>query len=148
MQNIMRFYELLSVILIAIVVSILSSIVLFGVLEIAPAVGMRLIMSAVLVIITITISTTVIFYLVLRRFTAERARKTAMMTLSEDEQKVVRRIMEMDEEVQQKDLWRELDFSRSKLSALLNNLTEKDVITKRRYRRTNLLRLTDEFKGK
>ncbi|KXB00308.1 hypothetical protein AKJ47_00855 [candidate division MSBL1 archaeon SCGC-AAA261G05] len=144
----MKTSEALSVTLIAIIISILSGIILFGFLGVAPGVEIQLIVSAVLVMIVITTSITLVFYFGFRRYMAERARKVAMMTLSEDEQLVVRKIMEMGKEVEQKDLWRQVDFSRSKLSALLNNLTEKNIVTKRRYHRTNLLRLTEEFEGK
>ncbi|KXB01897.1 hypothetical protein AKJ45_01775 [candidate division MSBL1 archaeon SCGC-AAA261F19] len=144
----MKASEILTVVLTAAIISILSGIILFGALGIAPGVGVQMIMRAFLVLIVITTSITLAFYIGFRKYVAERARGMAMMTLSEDEQRVVRKMIEMNEEVEQKELWRQFDFSRSKLSALLNNLEEKNVITKRRFRRTNLLRLTDEFQGK
>ncbi|KXB06386.1 hypothetical protein AKJ53_00505 [candidate division MSBL1 archaeon SCGC-AAA382F02] len=144
----MRTAEILSVVFIAVIISFLSAVALFGVFGVASGVGAGTIASAFLSIVTITVVATLIFYIGLRRYMAERARKTAMMTLSEDERKIVRKMIEMGNEAQQKDLWREIDFSRSKLSALLNNLVEKEVIMKRRHRRTNLVRLTEDFKGK
>lgn len=70
-----------------------------------------------------------------------------MLTLTDDEQTVVRTIMDMNDEVKQKDLVTRIDFSRSKLSAILNKLKEKNVITKKRHRRTNLILLSDDFKA-
>ncbi|KXB02657.1 hypothetical protein AKJ43_00995 [candidate division MSBL1 archaeon SCGC-AAA261D19] len=59
-------------------------------------------MSDVLVMIVITTSITLVFYFGFRRYMAERTRKVAMMTLSEDEQLVVRKIMEMGEKSNRK----------------------------------------------
>ncbi|KXA94800.1 hypothetical protein AKJ36_02225 [candidate division MSBL1 archaeon SCGC-AAA259I07] len=74
----------------------------------------------------------------------ERAIRTAIMTMSDDEQKVLREIMQ-HKEIRQDDLRKELDFSKSKLSALLNNLEDKNAIKKSRYKRTNLLKPTEQF---
>lgn len=141
--------QILSVILIAIIISILSGFVLFGALGVAPGVSMSLIAAAILVIMGITVSTTLVFYLVFRRYATERSLRLALMTLSEDERAVFGKIMENGSEIRQDDLWRQLreDFSKSKLSALVNNLERKRAITKRRYGRTNILRLSKEFSG-
>lgn len=145
----METQQILSVILIAIVISILSGLVLFGALGVAPGVSMSLIAAAVLVILGITVSTTLVFYVVFKRYATERSLRLALMTLSEDERAVLEKIMENGREIRQDDLWRKLrgDFSKSKLSALVNNLERKRAITKRRYGRTNILRLSEEFSG-
>lgn len=143
----MKVSEALSVVSVATTISILSGVILFGVLGLAPGVETRLIASALLVMVAITVSITLTFYLAFKRYLAERSRKVAMMTLSEDEQKVVRKIMDIGGVTEQRDLSQHFDFSGSKLSALLNNLEEKHVITKRRHRRTNKLRLTEEIMG-
>ena len=141
----MKLKEILSVISIALIISILSGLFLFGILDVASGVGMNTIITAFLLIIGITISANLIFYFVFKRYMRERIQRKIMLALTEDEQKVVREIMNMDEKVKQKDLGRRLDFSNSKLSALLNNLEKKNVLTKNRYRRTNTLHLSDEF---
>lgn len=74
----------------------------------------------------------------------ERAIRTAMMAMSDDEKKVLRKIMDQGEARQDK-LRRKVDFSKSKLSAILNNLEEKNAIKKSRYKRTNKLKPTEEF---
>lgn len=66
------------------------------------------------------------------------------MTLSKDEETVMRRIMQ-EGEIRQDELRRELDFSKSKLSALLNNLEKKNAVEKNRYKRTNMLKPTEDF---
>lgn len=144
----MKAAEILSVVFIAVIVSILSAVALFGVFGVASGVGTGTIVSAFFLIILVTVSANLVFYIGLRRYMAERARRNMMLTLTEDERTVVREIMDMGNEVEQKDLGRRIDFSGSKLSALLNNLKEKNVITKKRHRRTNLICLSEDFKGK
>lgn len=144
----MKTAEALLVIFIAVIISSLSAIALFGVFGLAPGVGMSKIVSAFLLIVVITVSANLIFYIGLRRYMAERERRKMMLALTDDEKRIVREIMDMGDEVEQKNLWRRIDFSRSKLSALLKNLKEKNVITKRRHRRTNLICLSEDFKGK
>lgn len=140
--------QILSVILIAIIISILSGFVLFGILGVAPGISMRLIAIAILVIMGITVSTTLVFYVTFKRYATERSLRLALMTLSEDERVVLEKIMENDKEIRQDDLWRKIgkNYSKSKLSALVNNLERKHAITKRRYGRTNILKLSDEFR--
>ncbi|KXA91234.1 hypothetical protein AKJ64_04860 [candidate division MSBL1 archaeon SCGC-AAA259E17] len=67
-----------------------------------------------------------------------------MMAMSDDEQEVLRKVMQL-EEVRQDELRRKLDFSKSKLSALINNLKDKNAIEKTRYKRTNKIKPTEEF---
>jgi uncharacterized membrane protein len=98
--------------------------------------------------VIVAVSITLPLYLVFRRYASERAVRVAMMTLTEDEQVVLRPIMEAGGELRQDHLRRRLDFSKSKLSALVNNLERKKVITKKRYHKTNVLKLTKEFGGR
>ncbi len=85
------------------------------------------------------------------RYGAERTIKIAMMTLNEDEQTVLRKIMESGGEIRQDDLWRKnlkQNYSKSKLSALVINLEKKHAIMRTRYHRTNILKLTPEFSSR
>ncbi len=140
--------EVLMSVLIAVVISISVGLALFGVLEVAPNVGWPLIASALGVIIMVTVGATLVFYLAFRSYASERAVRVAMMTLSEEERAILGKIMELGNETRQDDLWRKLreNFSKSRLSALLINLERKNAITRTRYGRTNILRLTSEFK--
>lgn len=137
--------EILLVIFIAIVVSVSIGVALFGVLGIIPRINLLVILAAILTMVSISVSATLIFYFTFRRYASERAVKVAMMTLSEDEQKVLQQVMALGSEVRQDDLWRHLDLSKSKLSALVINLERKGAITRARYHRTNILKLTEEF---
>lgn len=87
-----------------------------------------------------------VLYFLIEKYMKERSIKTALMTLSEDEEKVLREIMQQSE-VRQDELRKEFDFSKSKLSALLNNLEEKNAIEKTRYKRTNQIRPTEQFRS-
>ncbi|KXA91288.1 hypothetical protein AKJ57_01850 [candidate division MSBL1 archaeon SCGC-AAA259A05] len=99
---------------------------------------------AVLLMVTASASLATLLYWVVNRYAKERAVRTAMMAMSEDERRVLREVMR-EGEARQDELWKELDMSRGKLSALINKLVEKNAITKERCRRTNLLRPTEEF---
>jgi uncharacterized membrane protein len=144
----MRSLDVLAVILIAVIVSLLSGVVLFGVLEIAPGVKSEQIAAAFLVMVGITTGSTLTFYFLSTKYASERALRVALMTLSEDERAVLHKIMELGGEVRQDDLWRKLRdrYSKSKLSALVINLERKRALTRQRYHRTNLLKLAPEFR--
>lgn len=90
------------------------------------------------------IATVLIF--VSRRYARERTIKVALMTLSEDERKVFEAIMRAGGDARQDKLRKELDMSKAKLSAIVNNLERKHTITKERYWKTNILRISREFK--
>ena len=68
-----------------------------------------------------------------------------MMAMSDDEKEVLGIVMD-ENGIRQDDLRKELDFSKSKLSALLNNLEEKNAIEKSRYKRTNKIKPTEEYR--
>mgnify|MGYP000228401290 CR=1 FL=1 len=79
-----------------------------------------------------------------KRYATERTMRMMMMTLSEDERTVFEEILRC-REIRQDELRRRLDMSKSKLSALINNLERKGAILKLRYHKTNILRPTKEF---
>ncbi len=120
-------------------------IILFFLISGEPGVNFKSI--AISIALLVSISTVVggVLYWLVNRYMKERAIKTAMMAMSEDEEKVLRLVMEQGVARQDK-LRRKLDFSKSKLSALLNNLEEKNAIEKTRYKRTNKVRPTEEFR--
>jgi uncharacterized membrane protein len=140
--------EVLLTILIALIVSISTGVALFGVFGITPNVGWSTIALALGVIIITSVGATLVFYFSFRAYASERVMRVAMMTLSDEEQTVLGKIMELGDGIRQDDLWRKIrgDFSRSKLSALLINLERKNTITRIRHERTNILKLTDEFR--
>jgi len=129
-------------------ISVSIGVVLFGVIGIAPGVGWQLIAAALFIMVSISVVATLVFYFAFRSYAAERATRVAMMTLNEDERKVLGEIMGSGGKIRQDDLWRRLDLSKSKLSALLINLERKGAVTRTRFGRTNILELTEEFCGR
>ncbi len=100
---------------------------------------------AIVLLVVIAVIVGVFLYWLVGRYVRERSIKTAMMAMSDDEEEVLGIVMD-EGEIRQDDLRKELDFSKSKLSALLNNLEEKNAIEKSRYRRTNKIKPTEEFR--
>jgi uncharacterized membrane protein len=87
-----------------------------------------------------------VLYFLFKRYAHERTLRVAMLTLSPDEQKVLKEIL-VRKEVRQDDLRRIVDMSKAKLSMIVNNLERKGAIHKLRYHKTNILRVTKEFSG-
>ncbi len=139
--------EILLTVLIAAVVSTLVGVGLFGLFGVIPDVDWPTIGLALGSAVSVSVLITVLFYLAFRAYASERAVKLAMMTLSDEERRVLGKVMELGGETRQDDLWRKLreDFSKSKLSQLVINLEKKHAITRTRYGRTNILKLTPEF---
>jgi uncharacterized membrane protein len=139
--------EVLLTVLISLIISITVGLTLGGLFEVTPDVGWELIALVLGAIVSITVCVTMVFYVMFKTYASERVVKVAMMTLSEKEQRVLGKIMEFGGEIRQDDLWRKLreDFSRSKLSQLVINLEKKHAVTRTRYGRTNVLKLTPEF---
>jgi len=104
------------------------------------------ILIAIAVMAAVAGSVAAVLTFAFRRYARERAVRVAMLALSEDERRVLRLVMDAGGEVRQDHLRKQLDFSKAKLSALVNNLERKRAITKTRYHKTNILRLTEEFK--
>jgi len=88
----------------------------------------------------------IVLYYLFKKYAHERTLRVAMLTLSPDEQRVLKEIL-VRKEVRQDDLRRILDMSKSKLSAIVNSLERKGAIHKLRYQKTNILRVTKEFSG-
>ncbi len=101
---------------------------------------------AVLVMVCVAGGIAAVLLIVSHRFARERALRVALMTLSEDERKVFEAILQVGGEARQDKLCKQLDMSKSKLSALVNNLERKGAITKTPYWKTNILRISEEFR--
>ena len=109
-----------------------------------PGVNLGRFSLAIVLLVAVAVVVGVFLYWLIGRYVRERGIKTAMMAMSDDEKEVLGVVMD-EGEIRQDDLRRELDFSKSKLSALLNNLEEKNAIEKSRYKRTNKVRPTEDF---
>lgn len=99
---------------------------------------------AVFIMVAVAGSMATVLAFLFRKYARERTMKIAMMGLTEDERRVFEEILRC-REIRQDDLRRRMDFSKAKLSALVNNLEKKGMILKVRYHKTNLLRPTKEF---
>ncbi|KXA97589.1 hypothetical protein AKJ39_01185 [candidate division MSBL1 archaeon SCGC-AAA259J03] len=140
----MEFRELLNVVVLIVVLQTGLGVVLYSLMSGTPGVSFFSVGLSIIFLVAVSSVIGVILYWLVRRYMKERAIRTAIMTMSDDEQKVLREIMQ-HKEIRQDDLRKELDFSKSKLSALLNNLEDKNAIKKSRYKRTNLLKPTEQF---
>jgi len=66
--------------------------------------------------------------------------------LSEDQRKVLELLKENDGEYLQKDLVKELDYSKAKVSGIVSELVEEEVIKKKKEGRSNKLTIPRKFK--
>lgn len=140
----MKLREVLNLVGILIVLQGGVGVVILALIGDTPGVDLYSVAVTILLLVVVSSVIGVVLYWLISRYTKERAIKTAMMTMSEDEQRVLREIMRQ-EEARQDELRRELGFSKSKLSALVNNLVDKNAVEKTRYKRTNKLRPTEQF---
>lgn len=144
----MTLREALSIIALVVTLQFCLGLLIYGPLRPMPGLELYSIAVAVLMMAAVSSAIAVVLYALFSRYASERAMKVAMMTLTEDERKVFELILRSGGEVRQDDLRRQLDFSKSKLSALVNNLERKGAITKIRYHKTNLLKPSKEFIGR
>jgi len=110
-----------------------------------PGVDLGRFSLAIVLLVVVAAVVGIFLYWLIGRYVSERGIKTAMMAMFDDEKEVLGVVMD-EGEIRQDDLRRELDFSKSKLSALLNNLEGKNAIEKSRYKRTNKIRPTEDFR--
>lgn len=139
----MNLRDLAGILTLVIVLQLVLGGILYGFIGIRHF-SLQSVSLAVLLMVTASASMATLLYWVVNRYAKERAVRTAMMALSEDEERVLREIMKQGR-ARQDELWKKLDMSRGKLSALISNLVEKNAITKERYGRTNFLEPTEDF---
>ncbi len=84
--------------------------------------------------------------LVLAVYQYQRAKeKVTFKILTEDEEKVIKVIMENDGKITQDLLPKKTDFSRPKVSRIVSVLVERDLILKEPYKKTHKLKIKKEF---
>ncbi|KXB06590.1 hypothetical protein AKJ51_03405 [candidate division MSBL1 archaeon SCGC-AAA382A20] len=142
----MKFKELANLVLLIIVLQSGVGILLYSLMGGIPGVSFTSVGLSIILLVTVSSVIGVVLYWLVGRYTKERAIKTAIMTMSEDEKKVLREVMKR-KETRQDELRNAFGFSKSKLSALLNKLEEKNAIEKTRYKRTNIIRPTEQFQS-
>jgi len=142
----MTLREAFGIVALVVVLQLCLGVLIYGPLRPAPGLELFSIVIAIAVMAAVAGSIAAVLTFLFKRYATERTMRVAMMTLTEDERRVLEEIMRM-REVRQDDLRRRLDVSKSKLSALVNNLERKGAIVKLRYHKTNVLRPTKEFGG-
>lgn len=140
----MDFEELVKFVVLVLILQGAMGVIFFLTVRSTPGVDFGRFSLAIALLVLIAVIVGVFLYWLVGRYVRERSIKTAMMAMSDDEEEVLGVVMD-EGEIRQDDLRRELDFSKSKLSALLNNLEEKNAIEKSRYRRTNKIKPTEEY---
>ena len=78
-------------------------------------------------------------------FSRRSLRKVSYSILTEDEEKVIKAIMASEGEIEQDRLPAETGFSRPKVSRIVSELKERDIVFKEPYKRTNRIKLKKEF---
>jgi len=144
----MTIREAFGIVALVIVLQVFLGLLLYGPLKPAPGLDLSLILVAIGIMALVAGGIAALMAFLFRRYASERAMRLALMTLTEDERRVLEAIMRSDGKAYQDKLRRELDMSKSKLSALVSNLERKHAITKERYFRTNILKLSKEFAGR
>jgi len=144
----MTLREALGIVLLVVILQLCLGLLLYGPLHPAQGLELQSILVAILTMGAVAGSVAAALAFTFKRYAGERTMRVAMMTLTEDERKVIELVLQLGGEVRQDKLRRELDFSKSKLSALVNNLERKQAITKTRHHKTNILKVSKEFAGR
>ena len=142
----MTLREAIGIVALVVIIQLSMGLILYGPLRPAPGLELSTIAVAIGVLAAVAGTIAAVLLYLLKRYGKERAVRVAMMTLTEDERKVLEAIMRSGGEARQDKLRREVDMSKSKLSSLVNNLERKHVIAKTRYFKTNILKVSEEFK--
>ncbi len=143
----MTIREAFGIIALVVVLQLCLGLILYGPLKPAPGLELSTILVAVGVMASVSAGIAAVMAFLFKRYSRERTVRVALMTLTEDERRVFEAILRAGGKGYQDKLRRELDMSKSKLSALVNNLERKHAITKERYFRTNILKVSKEFSG-
>jgi len=140
----MTIREAFGIVALVIVLQLCLGLLLYGPLKPAPGLELSAILVAIGMMAAVAGGGAAVLVFLFKRYASERTLRVALMTLTDDERRVFEAILRSGEARQDK-LRRELDMSKSKLSALVNNLERKHAITKARYFKTNILRVSKEF---
>ena len=142
----MTIREAFGIVALVVVLQLCLGLLLYGPLKPAPGLELSAILVAIGMMAAVAGGIATVLVFLFKRYASERTLRVALMTLTDDERRVFEAILRSGEARQDK-LRRELDMSKSKLSALVNNLDRKHAITKTRYFKTNILRVSKEFGG-
>lgn len=79
--------------------------------------------------------------IILLYFLKHHSKKEVLMVLTNEERKIVERLLKERKPLEQRKLARELDMSKSKLSRILSNLEDRGIIKRERRGRSNKITL-------
>jgi uncharacterized membrane protein len=144
----MTLREAFGIVALVVLLQICLGLLLYGPFKPVPGLEISAVVVAIGMMAGVAGSIAVVLVFLFKRYASERVVRVALMTLTEDERRVFEAILRSGGEARQDKLRRELDMSKSKLSALVNNLERKHAITKTRYWKTNILRVNKEFTGR
>jgi len=144
----MTIREAFGIVALVVALQLCMGLLLYGLLKPAPSLELSAIVVAIGMMAAVAGGIAAGLVFLFKRYASERTLRVALMTLTEDERKVFEAIVRAGGGARQDKLRRELDMSKSKLSALVNNLERKHAITKARYFKTNILRVSKEFGGR
>ncbi len=144
----MMLREAFGIVALVVVLQLCLGLLLYGPLSPSPGLELTTIVVAILIMASVAGGIAAVLVFLFNRYASERTMRVALMALTEDERKVFETIVRSGGEARQDKLRKELDMSKSKLSALVNNLEKKHAITKTRYWKTNILKMSKEFTGK
>jgi len=143
----MTLREAFGIVALVVVLQLCLGLLLYGPVKPAPGLELSAIVVAIGLMAAVAGGIAAVLVFLFKRYASERTLRVALMTLTDDERHVFEAILRSGGEARQDKLRRELDMSKSKLSALVNNLERKHAITKARYFKTNILRVSKEFGG-
>ncbi|MEM2878368.1 MAG: hypothetical protein QXG10_02325 [Candidatus Hadarchaeales archaeon] len=144
----MSIREALGIVALVVIIQLSAGATLYLFMGEAPGIDLAAVLTGILTIAAIGGAVASLLVILIRKYAGERAMRIALMTLSADERKVFEAILRAGGEARQDKLRKELDMSKAKLSALVNNLERKNAITKTRYWKTNILKIRREFIGR
>jgi len=144
----MTIREAFGIVALVIVLQLVLGLLLYGPLKPSSSLDLSTILVAIGILTSVAGGIAAVMTFTFRKYASERTMRVALMTLTKDERLVLEAIMRADCKAYQDKLRRELDMSKSKLSALVSQLERKHAITKERYFRTNILKLSKEFSGR
>jgi len=144
----MTIREAFGIVALVVIIQLCLGLLLYGPFGAAPGTEISTIVVAIGVMTGIAGSIAAVLVFLFNRYASERTMRVTLMTLTKDERRVFEAILRSKGEARQDKLRRELDMSKSKLSALVNNLERKHAITKTRHWKTNILKVNKEFVGR
>ncbi|MDY6769150.1 MAG: hypothetical protein SVW02_03535 [Candidatus Nanohaloarchaea archaeon] len=98
----------------------------------------------VLLAVAVIVLAALVVY-VRRKHAGEKTVADVFPVLKEDEQEVVRFLIDNDGEAEQRDIVDSLDYSKAKISRLVSDLEDRNLVTKEKHGRVNVVSLSRDI---